>query len=235
MMSETATFLSALLVGLLGAAHCVGMCGGIAGMLSIGTETLTVSGRLLRAFAYNTGRIASYSAAGAVAGFAGGTLGGLLPEGAARPLAMSVSALFAILLALYLVGRGGVLVRLERLGGRLWQHLKPLGQRCIPARNLKQAFGLGLIWGWLPCGLAYTALAWALVSGSPARGALLMLGFGLGTLPALVGLGMAGSWILAWRDRPLVRYTSGLVLVGFAVSSLWHGLAPGDTGAGHVH
>ena len=220
MMSETATFFSALAVGLLGAVHCVGMCGGIAGVLSIGTEKLTVPGRLLRTLAYNAGRIASYSAAGAVAGVAGRTLGGLLPEGSARPLAMSISAVFAILLALYLVGRGGLLVRLEGLGGRLWQHLKPLGQRFIPVRDLKQAFGLGLIWGWLPCGLVYTALAWALVSGSPARGALLMLGFGLGTLPALVGMGMAGSWILAWRDRPLVRYTAGLVLVGFGMGFL---------------
>jgi len=235
MMSESATFISALLVGLLGAVHCIGMCGGIAGVLSIGTEKLGVSMRLLRVFAYNAGRIASYSAAGAIAGFAGRTFGDVLPAGTARPLAMSISAAFAVLLALYLVGRGGILVRLEGFGGRLWRYLKPLGQRFIPARNLRQSFGLGLVWGWLPCGLVYTALAWALVSGSPARGALLMLGFGLGTLPALVGAGMAGSWLLAWRDRPLVRYTAGLVLVGFAASSLWHGLAAGGPGPGAVH
>lgn len=235
MMSESATFVSALLVGLLGAVHCVGMCGGIAGVLSIGTERLSASRRLLRTFAYNIGRIASYAAAGAVAGSAGGTLAGLMPEDAARPLAMSISAAFAILLALYLVGYGSLLVHLERLGGKLWRHLKPFGQRLIPARSAKQCFGLGLVWGWLPCGLVYTALAWALVSGSAGRGALLMAGFGLGTLPALVGMGMAGSWILAWRERPLVRYTAGLVLIGFAVSALWHGLAPGDPGPAHVH
>lgn len=235
MMPETATFVSAFVVGLLGAVHCVGMCSGIVGVLSIGTEKLTVTSQLLRTFAYNTGRIVSYAGAGAVAGLAGATLGGLLPAGTARPLAMGVSAAFALLLALYLVGRGGPLVRLEGLGGRLWQHLKPVGQRFIPARNLKQAFGLGLVWGWLPCGLVYTALAWALVSGSALRGAVLMLGFGLGTLPALVGMGMAGSRLLAWRDRPLIRYTAGLVLVGFAASALWHGLAPGEPGMSHVH
>lgn len=235
MMSETATFISAFVVGLLGAVHCVGMCGGIAGVLSIGTENLTVSARLLRTVAYNTGRITSYTAAGVVAGLAGGTLGGLLPAGTARPLAMGISAVFALLLALYLVGRGALLVRLEGYGGRLWQFLRPLGQRFIPARNMKQAFGLGLVWGWLPCGLVYTALAWALVSGSPVRGAVLMLGFGLGTLPALVSMGMAGSWILAWRERPLVRYTAALMLVGVAVSALWHGLAPGFSGTSHVH
>lgn len=144
-----ATFVSALVVGLLGAVHCVGMCGGI--------------------------------------------------------------------------------------GGGLWRYLKPVGQRFIPARSPGQAFGLGLVWVWLPCGLVYTALAWSLVSGSPVRGAILMPGFGLGTLPALVGMGMAGPWILAWRDRPLVGYTAGLVLVGLAVSSLWHGLAPGGPATGHVH
>ncbi|HSH44134.1 MAG TPA: sulfite exporter TauE/SafE family protein [Arenicellales bacterium] len=235
MMSESATFVSAMLVGLLGAVHCVGMCGGIAGVLSIGTEKLSPSMRLLRTIAYNIGRIASYTAAGAFAGFAGHSAGGLLPDGMARPLAMTISAVFALLLALYLVGKGGILVRLEATGGRLWQHLKPLGQRFIPARNLRQCFGLGLIWGWLPCGLVYTALAWSLVSGSAAKGAALMLGFGIGTLPALVGMGMAGGWILAWRERPLVRYTAGLVLVGFAVSSLWHGLGMGQSGMEHVH
>lgn len=235
MIPESVTFVSAFVVGVLGAVHCVGMCGGIAGMLSIGTEKLSVRMRLLRTFAYNTGRITSYAAAGAIAGVAGQTMGGLLPHGTARPLAMSISAVFAVLLALYLMGWGGTLLRLERFGGRLWQYLKPAGQRFIPARSLKQAFGLGLVWGWLPCGLVYTAVAWALVSGSPARGALLMLGFGLGTLPALVGMGMAGSWILAWRDRPLVRYTAGVVLVGFAASALWHGLAPVHAGMSHVH
>lgn len=235
MIPDSATFISAFVVGLLGAVHCVGMCGGIVGVLSIGSEKLTVRMRLLRTFAYNAGRIASYATAGAIAGLAGQTVGGLLPRGAARPLAMSISAVFAILLALYLVGRGAMLVRLERFGGRLWRYLKPVGQRFIPARNLKQAFGLGVVWGWLPCGLVYTALAWALVSGSPVRGALLMLGFGLGTLPALTGMGMAGSWILAWRDRPLVRYTAGLALVGFAATALWHGLTPGDSGMSHVH
>ncbi|MDZ7840764.1 MAG: sulfite exporter TauE/SafE family protein [Gammaproteobacteria bacterium] len=234
-MSETATFMSAFAVGLLGAVHCIGMCGGIAGVLSIGTEKLTATSQFLRTLAYNTGRIVSYTGAGIVAGLAGETLGGLLPAGTARPLAMGISAAFALLLALYLVGRGGPLIRLEGLGGRLWQHLKPFGQRFIPARNLKQAFGLGLVWGWLPCGLVYTALAWALVSGSAVRGAVLMLGFGLGTLPALVGMGMAGSRLLAWRERPLIRYTAGLVLVGFAASALWHGLTPGESGMSHVH
>jgi len=234
-MSDTATFFSALIVGLLGAGHCVGMCGGIVGVLSIGTESLSTGARFLRAVAYNSGRVASYVAAGAVAGYAGQTLGGLLPAGTARMVAMSVSAGFAILLAFYLVGRGGLLLRLERIGGSLWQYIRPLGQRFIPARNAPQAFGLGLVWGWLPCGLVYTVLAWSLASGTPAKGALLMLGFGLGTLPALVTMGMAGSWLMEWRKRPAVRYAAGVVLVGFAVTTLWHGLGGGDMHAGRMH
>lgn len=234
-MTEAATFLSAFLVGLIGAGHCAGMCGGIAGVFSIGTESLSAGRRLLRVLAYNTGRIASYSAAGALAGLAGATLVGLLPPETAKRIAMGISATFMLLLALYMVGRGGLLVHLERLGGRLWRYLRPLGQRLIPARGAGQAFALGLVWGWLPCGLVYTALAWALASGSALRGAVLMLGFGLGTLPALVSMGMAGSWILAWRERPLVRYGAGLVLVGFAVTSLWHGFGPAGTDAGHMY
>lgn len=232
-MSETATFLSALLVGLLGAGHCAGMCGGIVGVLSIGGQSLSTGGRLLRTLAYNAGRVMSYVAAGAAAGYAGQTLGGLLPPGVAPRLAMSLSAGFAVLLALYMIGRGGFLVRLESLGGRAWRYLRPIGQRFIPARSASRAFGLGLVWGWLPCGLVYTVLAWSLASGAPAKGALLMLGFGLGTLPALVTMGMAGSWLLEWRGRPLVRYTAGVVLVGIAVSTLWHGLGVEAMHAGH--
>jgi len=234
-MPGSATFLAAMLVGLLGAAHCAGMCGGIAGVLAIGTEGLGPVRRVLRIFAYNAGRIISYTAAGALAGFAGSTLVGLLPGDLARTIAMTTSAVFALLLALYMIGKGGILVHLERYGGRLWQYLRPVGQRFIPARGPGQAFALGLVWGWLPCGLVYTALAWALAAGSPERGALLMLGFGLGTLPALVSLGMAGSWILAWRERPLVRYTASLVLVGLAATSLWHGLGDDGHGMAHTH
>lgn len=54
-------------------------------------------------------------------------------------------------------------------------------------------------------------------------------------LPALAGMGMAGSWILAWRDQPLVRYTASLALVGLAATALWHRLTPGDSGTSHVH
>lgn len=234
-MSETATFLSALLVGLLGAGHCAGMCGGISGVLSIGTESLSLPSRLARTFAYNSGRIASYTAAGTLSGFASESLGGLLPEVLAHQLAMALSAALAILLALYMMRRGGFLLFLEGAGGRLWRRLKPLGQRLIPARSAPQSFALGLVWGWLPCGLVYTALAWALASGSPARGALLMAGFGLGTLPALVTMGMAGSWLLAWRNRPVVRYGAAVVLVGFAVSALWHGFEMGNPAMTHIH
>lgn len=234
-MPETATFLSAFLIGLLGAGHCAGMCGGIAGTLSIGTESLPARVRALRTLAYNTGRIASYAAAGALAGLAGITAGGLLPAGVAHRAAMGLSALFAILLALYMMGWGGLLVHLERAGGLVWRHLKPAAQKLIPARSAVHSFGLGLIWGWLPCGLVYSALAWALVSGGPGQGATLMLGFGLGTLPALTAMGMAGSWVLGWRRQPVVRYAAGVVLMGLAATALWHGLEPMSPVVGHMH
>jgi hypothetical protein len=234
-MSNGATFFSALIVGLIGADHCAGMCSGIVGVLSMGTDKLSRPARLLRISAYNAGRIASYAMAGAVAGAVGQTLGGLLPGGLAHQLAMGVSALFAFLLAAYMMGWGSLLVRVEGAGGHLWRYLQPLGQRFIPAQGAGRTFALGLVWGWLPCGLVYTALAWSLVSGSAARGALLMLGFGLGTLPALVTMGMAGSWLLAWRSQPLVRYAAGLALIGLAAATLWQGLVPADPASGHMH
>ncbi len=211
------TFLSALLIGFVGSSHCIGMCGGVVGMLTVseaGEDDLRGPGAsLARVIAYNVGRISSYVAAGLLIGGLGGGVFDLLPQATARGLGALLSALFLIALGLYLGGWWPLLAILERQGARLWRVIEPLGRRLLPVRSLPQALMLGLVWGWLPCGLVYSALAWSLASSSAEQGALLMLGFGLGTLPVLVLLGTLGSAVKRFSQLRLVRQSAGAVLI----------------------
>lgn len=212
------SYLSAFLVGLLGGGHCIGMCGGI-----VGAVTMALPGerpRLPFLLAYNGGRIASYTAAGVLAGLIGASsffLDHVLPV---EKLLYLLASLMLIVLGLYLAGLWqGVLV-LERLGGTLWRHLQPLSKRLLPVRNPAGAFALGLVWGWLPCGLVYSVLVAALATGSALDGGLLMLAFGLGTLPTLLAMGLAAVRLKAWLQQKWVRLISGLLVLGFGVVGL---------------
>ena len=213
-------FLALFLVGLLGGGHCVGMCGGIVGALSMGG-----GGRFSLHLAYNAGRIASYGAAGALAGLLGGgfdaagqALSGQLPVRVALYLAAN---LMLILLGLYLMGATRSLHWVERAGQRLWHRVQPLTRRFLPVRGPAQAFPLGLLWGWLPCGLVYSALVTALTGGSAWRGAALMLAFGLGTLPNLLLAGFFAAWLNEYLAKPVVRILAGLVVLAIGVHGAW--------------
>ncbi len=208
-------FLALFLVGLLGGTHCVGMCGGIVGALSMGAP-----GRWSMHLAYNAGRIASYVLAGALAGSLGAaslSLEGQLP---ARLLLYLLANLMLVALGLYLLGVTSALAFTERLGQLLWARLQPLTRRFLPARSVAQAFSLGLLWGWLPCGLVYSALASALSAGSAGRGAALMLAFGLGTLPNLLLAGVVLARLNAFVRRALVRKLSGGLVLAFGIYGL---------------
>jgi uncharacterized protein len=192
-MSEGMTLLTAFLVGLLGGVHCVGMCGGIVGTLTMGLprEVRNSLARLLPyQLAYNGGRILGYTAAGALMGGLGTLIAVLVPVQTAQRVLYLVAAVFMILLGLYLGGWWRGLARLEHLGAGLWRRIEPLGRRLLPIRSPLAAVGLGFVWAWIPCGLVYSVLIWSISAGGAAEGALLMLAFGLGTLPNLLGLGM---------------------------------------------
>jgi sulfite exporter TauE/SafE len=208
-------YLALFLIGLLGGTHCVGMCGGIVSALTMGGPP-----RFVLHLAYNSGRIISYALAGAIAGGLGGLsfiLSGQLP----LRIALYVLAnLMLVALGFYLMGITQALAFTERFGKRLWVHLQPLGKRYLPARTVAQAFSLGLVWGWLPCGLVYSALATALTSGSALHGAGLMLAFGLGTLPNLLLAGLLAVRLRAYAALPAVRWMAGLLVLGFGVWGL---------------
>ncbi|MBL8439542.1 MAG: sulfite exporter TauE/SafE family protein [Zoogloeaceae bacterium] len=217
-MPETG-YIAIFLVGLLGGTHCVGMCGGIVGAL-----TVQIPGAVQRQWpihlAYNLGRIATYILLGAAMG-ALGTVGLLFNDVLPIQLALYVLAnLMLIALGLYLTGFTAVLAPVERLGHRIWRRVQPLTRRFLPARSPLQALPLGMLWGLVPCGLIYSVLATALVTGSATRGAALMAAFGLGTLPNLLLAGLLFKRLRDVTRNSKVRYAAGLLVLAFGVFGL---------------
>ena len=211
-------FLALFIVGLLGGTHCVGMCGGIVGALSMGAAQTGRPWSLH--LAYNAGRILSYALVGALAGALGSLSLDLSAQWPLRAALFIFANLMLVAFGLYLMGFSASLALTERIGRVLWQYIQPLGRRFLPARTVAQAFPLGLLWGWLPCGLVYSALATALAAGSAGRGAMLMLAFGLGTLPNLLLAGILFSRMNAWVQRPIVKMASGLLVLVFGLYGL---------------
>ena len=209
----------AFLVGLLGGVHCVGMCGGIVGAISLGLPGEPRS-RWPLLLAYNLGRIAGYTLAGAIAGGLGLFFSGLLPVQQAQQVLLGFAGVFMVLLGLYLGGWWNLLLSVERAGGALWKRIEPLGRGLLPVRRPGQALVLGALWGWLPCGLVYSVLIWSVSAGGAGEGALLMLAFGLGTLPNLLAMGAAAAQLQRLVRMPWVRRVAGGLIVLFGLFQL---------------
>lgn len=209
-------YLALFFVGLLGGTHCVGMCGGIVAALSAGGAP-----RFSILLTYNLGRIASYALAGLIVGGLGGAGAALAEQWPLRIALYVVANLMLLAMGAYLMGFPGVLALTERAGQGIWRHLQPLTRRFLPVRGVAQALPLGLLWGWLPCGLVYSALGTALASGSALRGGLAMLAFGLGTLPNLLLAGLVLARLQGFTRRRGVRIVSGLLVMACAAYGFW--------------
>ena len=205
---------------LLGAAsglHCVGMCGGIAAASS----TLFRKEDLLkRQVLMNAGRIASYSAAGAVAGALGTAAqyaGAVLSVQAGVYV---LAHLVVILVALHIAGLPNPLRWIEPLGAPLWRRVQPHAALLLRSNNPLKTLAAGAAWGWLPCGLVYGALATAALAGAPARGAAAMAAFGLGTLPWLLAAGSGAAQLRRLTARPSLRFAFAAGLFGLGAWGL---------------
>nr|ART40368.1 K339 [uncultured bacterium] len=211
-------FFAVFLVGLLGGVHCVGMCGGIVSALTVQLPRQKTPWSIH--LAYNLGRIGSYMSAGALMG-AIGSFGLLLDHWLPVQMTLYVAAnLMLIGLGLYLTGMTQTLAFVELAGQWLWRRVQPLTRHFLPVHGMAQALPLGMLWGWLPCGLVYSVLTLALLSGSPVRGALIMLAFGLGTLPNLM---LAGLLLVRFRrltQGRTLRLLSGSLVLLFGVWGL---------------
>ena len=143
--------MGALLVGLAGAGHCIGMCGGVSAALSMAIPRREAAfwGRLGYLLNYNLGRILSYVLAGALVG---GLLATTTEIGAGKHALAGlrlIAALLMIALGLYLAGWWHGVLLLERIGAKFWPLIKPLAGRFLPFTSARQALPFGMIWGWL--------------------------------------------------------------------------------------
>ncbi|WP_313712732.1 sulfite exporter TauE/SafE family protein [Pseudomonas sp.] len=207
---------SALVLGLLGGGHCLGMCGGLMGALTLAIPPEQRGRRLRLLMAYNLGRILSYACAGLLLGLAGWAL-------ANSPAAMAlrvVAALLLIAMGLYLAGWWSGLTRVEALGRGLWRHIQPVASRLMPVSSMPRALLLGALWGWLPCGLVYSTLLWAASQGNAGYSAALMLAFGLGTWPILLATGLAAERVNTLLRRRSVRMAGGVLVILFGIWTL---------------
>ena len=215
-MPEPSLLVSALILGLLGGGHCLGMCGGLMGALTLAIPPERRGQRLRLLLAYNLGRILSYTLAGLLIGLAGWAVA----SGPAASVLRTIAALLLIAMGLYLAGWWSGLTRIEALGRGLWRFIQPLTRRFMPVTSLPRALVLGGLWGWLPCGLVYSTLLWAASQGNALDSAALMLAFGLGTLPVLLATGLAAERLTALLRKRGVRVAGGVLVMLFGLWTL---------------
>lgn len=206
-------WIGAFLIGLIGAGHCMGMCGGIASMLTIGQQS---SSNLIPIF-YNTGRLLSYAFIGAIVGGAVASISELSSINNVLTWLRLAAALFMILLACYIGRWWQGLLHIEKLGQSIWKFISPAGKSLLPLRSPVHAIPFGFVWGWLPCGLVYSTLTWSAVSGSAVNGASIMLAFGLGTLPAMLLMGFGATYLHKLQQSKVFRNLGAFILLTYGL------------------
>lgn len=214
---------NAFVVGLFSTIHCLGMCGGIIGTLTMSLPE-QVRNNALRLFSYtaifNFGRLVSYALAGAIAGGFGQTVMEIIRPRNAHLVLQIFATLTMVGIGIHLAGWLPRFNLIEKIGNPLWKRLEPIGHKLLPVQRPTQAFLFGLIWGWLPCGLVYAALIWSTSSGDSIHGALFMLAFGAGTLLPVMAAGMLTGWMVKLSHTPYIRPIVGSLIIILALLSL---------------
>ncbi len=207
---------AAFVTGLLGSAHCFGMCAGISGLFAVGANVASMRNQVPRAVAYNVGRVLSYAFLGVIVAVLGKTVVAGIPDIAA-PVRFA-SGMLIILVGLQLAFGWRILAPLESAGAKIWNRIAPAAKGLVPVESLAQALGLGLIWGWLPCGLVYSVLLLAATTAEPTSGGLVMIAFGLGTLPAMIATGISASKLARFMSGK--RLGAGLLIIVLGLATI---------------
>ena len=217
---------TAFILGLSGAGHCLGMCGGIAAALNLGGARSTAI-----TLAYHSGRISSYTILGAALGLAAASIDITAWTIGLRYLA----GLLLIGMGLYIGNWWRGMARLERVGATLWKPVQRLSSHWLPLRRWPQGFALGLCWGLMPCGLIYSSLAWAATAQNATTSALMMLLFGLGTLPAMLATSLGAGRLQALLRLRGLKMVIAILLIGSGVWTLYLTAAHSGHGAQSDH
>lgn len=214
-MNGDITLLTLFLLGFFGGGHCVGMCGGLSSAFALQLPPgLNRAGLIVL---LNLGRISSYVFIGLLVG-AIGQVGISLDQTRWLQNGLYLSAnLLLLFLGLYLAGISSLATRIESIGRPVWKRLNPLLNRLLPIQSVPACFGVGMLWGWLPCGLVYSASLYALGSGNALEGGLYMLAFALGTLPNLLAMGLFAAQLKNFLQRKTVRLAAGLLVAAWAL------------------
>jgi sulfite exporter TauE/SafE len=215
-MFTESIFLTALIVGILGGVHCMAMCGAIVGSLTFNLRPevqVSYIRQLPYQLAYNLGRISSYTMIGILFGWLGSSLTNLAQFLPMQQVLQIFAGLFMFALGLYIAGWWNGIVRVEKIGAKIWSFLKPLSTKMLVVRTIPQAWLYGLVWGWLPCGLVYSMLIMALSSGSALEGGMVMLAFGLGTVPNLMLMGSFAFFFTRLSHNLMVRKIAGMSII----------------------
>ena len=183
------------------------------------TETLNKEKGIL-IMLLNLGRISSYTVIGLLAGALGQFGISLDQTRTLQTVLFTAAHVLLLLLGLYLAGLSDLARRIEGAGKPVWRRLNPLLNRLLPIKSVPACFGVGLLWGWLPCGLVYSASLYALGSGSAWQGGLMMLAFAFGTLPNLLAMGWFAGQLKSLLQNRRVRLFAGLTVCAWAVWQL---------------
>ena len=207
---------AALAAGLLGSAHCFGMCAGISGLFAINANVQSLKTQVPKAIAYNVGRVVTYAFLGVVVAVLGKGAVDSIP--ALGPPVRLASGILIILVGLQLAFNWRILAPIETAGAKIWQRIAPAAKGLVPVETVPQALGLGLIWGWLPCGLVYSVLLLAATTTDATAGGLVMVAFGIGTMPAMIATGVSASKIAQFMSGK--RLGAGLLIVVLGIATI---------------
>ena len=216
-MNEAFPLLAAAFVtGLLGSAHCFGMCAGISGLFAVNATVASLKSQIPMAIAYNAGRVFSYAFLGVAVAILGQSIVAAIP-GIAAPVRLA-SGLLIVIVGLQVAFNWRFLAPVEKAGAKLWQHIAPAAKGLLPVTSIPRALGLGLLWGWLPCGLVYSVLLLAATTANGINGGLVMLAFGIGTSPAMIMTGLSASKLSQFMSRK--RLGAGLLIIVLGLLTL---------------
>lgn len=217
-MNDQLLISAALLAGFFGGTHCIGMCGAIVVLFE---QQHTGSGNLwVRRGLYNIGRLGFYALLGTVAGAGGAIITRVVGLNTGLMILRLVAGLLVIAIGLNLIFSWSAMRFLEQAGAGIWRRLSPFARHFLPITTPLSSLAAGFIWGALPCGLVYSAVAMAATSGSATNGAFVMLAFWAGTLPALILAGASAERLTRWKSNKVFRRVAGTVMIVIGLLAL---------------